>query len=67
METSGATLQDGQHELHIYKCEEKIKLETLSYLSLPSTAREPNYPGKLKIEYFLFILSWRLCDKQFFE
>ncbi|XP_033223488.1 dedicator of cytokinesis protein 3 isoform X2 [Belonocnema kinseyi] len=45
MEPSGATLQDGQHELHIYKCEEKIKLESLSYLSLPSTAREPNYPG----------------------
>lgn len=46
MEAGGATLQDGQHELFIYKCEEKSKLESSNYLSLPSTPRDPNYPGK---------------------
>ncbi|XP_046744108.1 dedicator of cytokinesis protein 3 isoform X1 [Diprion similis] len=45
MEPGGATLQDGQHELYIYKCEDRAKLDTLSYLSLPSSAREPNSPG----------------------
>ncbi|XP_008557599.1 dedicator of cytokinesis protein 3 isoform X2 [Microplitis demolitor] len=41
----GATIQDGLHELYIYKCEERAKLDSLSYLSLPSNAREPNCPG----------------------
>ncbi|XP_015607824.1 dedicator of cytokinesis protein 3 isoform X2 [Cephus cinctus] len=45
MEPGGATLQDGQHELYIYKCEERVKLDSLSYLSLPSSAHEPNAPG----------------------
>ncbi|XP_016844337.1 dedicator of cytokinesis protein 3 isoform X2 [Nasonia vitripennis] len=45
MEAGGATLQDGQHELYIYKCEDRAKLESLSYLAMPSNAREPNYPG----------------------
>ena len=40
MEAGGATLQDGQHELYIYKCEDKTKLEGLSYLALPSNSRE---------------------------
>lgn len=46
MEAGGATLQDGQHELYIYKCEDRAKLESLSYLAMPSNAREPNYPGR---------------------
>ncbi|XP_043283024.1 dedicator of cytokinesis protein 3 isoform X2 [Venturia canescens] len=41
----GATIQDGMHELYIYKCEERAKLDSLSYLSLPSNAREPFSPG----------------------
>lgn len=41
----GATIQDGLHELYIYKCEERVKLDSLSYLSLPASAREPNCPG----------------------
>ncbi|CAB0036454.1 unnamed protein product [Trichogramma brassicae] len=45
MEAGGATLQDGMHELYIYKCEDRSKLDTFSYLGLPSNAREPNYPG----------------------
>lgn len=45
MEAGGATLQDGPHELYIYKCEERAKLESLSYLGMPSNQREPNYPG----------------------
>ena len=44
----GATIQDGLHELYIYKCEERAKLDSLSYLSLPSSAREPFCPGKNK-------------------
>ncbi|XP_053971096.1 dedicator of cytokinesis protein 3 isoform X2 [Hylaeus volcanicus] len=45
MEPGGATLQDGLHELYIYKCEDRSKLDSLSYLSLPSSAREPNVSG----------------------
>lgn len=45
MDASGATLQDGQHELYIYKCDDCAKLESLAYLSLPSHAQEPGYPG----------------------
>ncbi|XP_068979739.1 dedicator of cytokinesis protein 3 isoform X3 [Bombus flavifrons] len=45
MEPGGATLQDGPHELYIYKCEDRSKLDSLSYLSLPSSAREPNATG----------------------
>ncbi|XP_054002180.1 dedicator of cytokinesis protein 3 isoform X1 [Hylaeus anthracinus] len=45
MEPGGATLQDGLHELYIYKCEDRSKLDSLSYLSLPSSAREPNVTG----------------------
>ncbi|KAK0167462.1 hypothetical protein PV327_004857 [Microctonus hyperodae] len=41
----GATIQDGLHELYIYKCEERAKLDSLSYLSLPASAREPHCPG----------------------
>jgi hypothetical protein len=48
MEPGGATLQDGPHELYIYKCEERAKLDSLSYLSLPSSAREPSASGKSK-------------------
>lgn len=47
MEPGGATLQDGQHELYIYKCEDRAKLDTLSYLSLPSSAREPAPQGRV--------------------
>lgn len=49
MEPGGATLQDGSHELYIYKCEERAKLDSLSYLSLPSCAREPSATGEFKI------------------
>lgn len=45
MEPGGATLQDGPHELYIYKCEDRSKLDSLSYLSLPSSGREPNAIG----------------------
>ncbi|XP_031827165.1 dedicator of cytokinesis spg isoform X2 [Nomia melanderi] len=45
MEPGGATLQDGPHDLYIYKCEDRTKLDSLSYLSLPSCAREPNATG----------------------
>lgn len=48
MEPGGATLQDGPHELYIYKCEERTKLDSLSYLTLPSNTREPCASGKSK-------------------
>lgn len=48
MEPGGATLQDGPHELYIYKCEERAKLDSLSYLVLPSNTREPCASGKFK-------------------
>lgn len=40
MEPSGATLQDGLHEIFIYRCEERAKLQPAHYLGLPSCARE---------------------------
>lgn len=41
METGGATLCDGPHELYIYKCEDRSRLnDPQVYLSLPSGARE---------------------------
>lgn len=59
MEPGGATLQDGPHELYIYKCEDRSKLDSLSYISLPSSGREPNAIGskklsKLRTTYFSF-------------
>ena len=53
MEAGGATLRDGIHELYIYKCEDRVRLESSSYLKLPSSARDtsvqisstPNSPG----------------------
>ena len=41
MEAGGATLRDGMHELYIYKCEDKARLESSAYLHLPSSARDP--------------------------
>ncbi|XP_045514580.1 dedicator of cytokinesis protein 4 [Pieris brassicae] len=40
MEASGATLRDGSHELHVYKCDDPTKLLTASYLSLASCAND---------------------------
>ncbi|XP_033610429.1 dedicator of cytokinesis protein 3 isoform X2 [Cryptotermes secundus] len=40
MEAGGATLRDGIHELYIYKCEDRVRLESSSYLQLPSSARD---------------------------
>lgn len=53
MEPGGATLQDGPHELYIYKCEDRSKLDSLSYLTLPSSAREPNAAGNDFIQQFV--------------
>lgn len=41
METGGATLCDGPHELYIYKCEDRSRLnDPQIYLALPSGAQE---------------------------
>ncbi|XP_066992689.2 dedicator of cytokinesis protein 3 [Anabrus simplex] len=45
MEAGGATLRDGQHELYIYKCEERSRLEPSAYLQLPSSARDSMHAG----------------------
>lgn len=36
MDKDGAAVQDGQHELYIYKCEDVSKLENCGYLALPA-------------------------------
>lgn len=36
MDKDGAAVQDGQHELHIYKCEDAHKLDNCGYLCLPA-------------------------------
>ncbi|KAK9889845.1 hypothetical protein WA026_007208 [Henosepilachna vigintioctopunctata] len=36
MDKDGAAVQDGSHELYIYKCEDQHKLENCGYLSLPA-------------------------------
>lgn len=40
MEAGGATLYDGQHELYIYKCEDRARLDPNMYLLLPSSSRD---------------------------
>ncbi|KAJ8929040.1 hypothetical protein NQ314_018309 [Rhamnusium bicolor] len=40
MDKDGAAVQDGQHELYIYKCEDSQKLENCGYLSLPAFAKD---------------------------
>lgn len=44
MDKDGAAVQDGQHELYIYKCEDSSKLENCGYLTLPAFAKD--YEGK---------------------
>ncbi|OAD58785.1 Dedicator of cytokinesis protein 3 [Eufriesea mexicana] len=61
MEPGGATLQDGPHELYIYKCEDRSKLDSLSYLSLPSCAREPNATDLLSL------LQWKAHPERISE
>ncbi|SPP88189.1 blast:Dedicator of cytokinesis protein 3 [Drosophila guanche] len=40
METGGATLGDGQHELYVYKCEDPAKLQASNYLRLQCRPRD---------------------------
>uniref|UniRef100_A0A6P7GBE9 Dedicator of cytokinesis protein 3 n=1 Tax=Diabrotica virgifera virgifera TaxID=50390 RepID=A0A6P7GBE9_DIAVI len=40
MDKEGAAVQDGQHDLYIYKCEDPPKLENCGYLSLPAFAKD---------------------------
>ncbi|XP_030749885.1 dedicator of cytokinesis protein 3 isoform X2 [Sitophilus oryzae] len=40
MDKDGAAVQDGQHELYIYKCEDQVKLENCGYLTLPAFAKD---------------------------
>lgn len=40
MDKDGAAVQDGPHELFIYKCEDPQKLENCGYLSLPSYSKD---------------------------
>ncbi|XP_015839076.1 dedicator of cytokinesis protein 3 isoform X1 [Tribolium castaneum] len=40
MDKDGAAVQDGQHELYIYKCEDPQKLENCGYLSLPAFSKD---------------------------
>nr|XP_018899728.1 PREDICTED: dedicator of cytokinesis protein 3 isoform X2 [Bemisia tabaci] len=41
MEPSGATLQDGSHELFVFRCYEKSKLDPSLYLGLASGPNDP--------------------------
>uniref|UniRef100_A0AAR5PSM5 Dedicator of cytokinesis protein 3 n=1 Tax=Dendroctonus ponderosae TaxID=77166 RepID=A0AAR5PSM5_DENPD len=40
MDKDGAAVQDGQHELYIYKCEDVSKLENCGYLALPAFSKD---------------------------
>ncbi|XP_050303860.1 dedicator of cytokinesis protein 3 isoform X2 [Anthonomus grandis grandis] len=40
MNKDGAVVQDGQHELYIYKCEDPVKLDNCGYLCLPAFAKD---------------------------
>lgn len=40
MDKDGAAVQDGQHDLYIYKCEDPSKLENCGYLTLPAFAKD---------------------------
>ncbi|XP_073976678.1 dedicator of cytokinesis spg isoform X2 [Rhodnius prolixus] len=51
MEPSGATLQDGLHELVVYRCDEASKLKPHHYLILPSSIREQNSNSNPQIHF----------------
>lgn len=40
MEPSGATIADGVHDLHVYKCEDATKLNAMTYMALRSSAKD---------------------------
>ncbi|XP_066149763.1 dedicator of cytokinesis protein 3 isoform X2 [Euwallacea fornicatus] len=40
MDKDGAAVQDGPHELYIYKCEDPSKLDNCGYLTLPAFAKD---------------------------
>lgn len=40
MDKEGATVQDSQHELYIFKCEDPDKLNNCGYLSLPYSSKD---------------------------
>ncbi|XP_066246456.1 dedicator of cytokinesis protein 3 isoform X2 [Euwallacea similis] len=40
MDKDAAAVQDGQHELYIYKCEDPSKLDNCGYLTLPAFAKD---------------------------
>lgn len=40
MEEGGATVHDGTHDLHIYKCEDRSRMDPNVYLVLPSGSRD---------------------------
>ncbi|XP_068154340.1 dedicator of cytokinesis protein 3 isoform X1 [Drosophila tropicalis] len=46
MDTSGATLGDGQHELYVYKCEDPAKLQASNYLRLQCRPRDSHPQAK---------------------
>ncbi|KAH8346884.1 hypothetical protein KR059_001528, partial [Drosophila kikkawai] len=41
MDTGGATLRDGQHDLFVYKCEDPAKLQPANYLRLQCRQGDP--------------------------
>lgn len=40
MDKDGATIQDGLHELYIYKCEDPFKLDASTYLAQPCSNKD---------------------------
>ncbi|XP_050087293.1 dedicator of cytokinesis protein 3 isoform X2 [Anopheles aquasalis] len=45
MEPGGATIADGAHELHVYKCEDILKVQPNVYLRLPCSAADRHSQG----------------------
>lgn len=67
MDKDGAAVQDGQHELYIYKCEDAQKLDNCGYLSLPAYSNdiEGNHdiPGQFSRSHKeLVVVKTLLCS-----
>ncbi|XP_053657758.1 dedicator of cytokinesis protein 3 [Anopheles marshallii] len=51
METGGATIADGAHELYVYKCEDPLKVQPNVYLRLPCSAGDRQALGDSPSSY----------------
>lgn len=67
MSSDGATVKDGNHELLVYKCDDKIKLNPDLYMKLPSNVAEAgemtsSVSGYSRSQKEVFYIASLLCS-----